>query len=229
MRPAALTILAVLALAPGAHGFYEAMSLPRDLDGDGTNETLRTARVQADPSQPPDDELDGTRVEVVDDCAGGQRATPISGVEESLGFMRAVQADTRPGLEAFIDLRSGASGRAGETRVVAWRLGTDGCRARRNLFLYRSERPTRRPRGTLEAVGFGLVIRELERRHRGRELVLQEGFARNGDSFCCPSVVKRSYFRYDRVRDRYVRYATRVMTLRRPGGADVETEPEPDG
>ena len=229
MRLAALTILAVLALAPSASAFYEAISLSRDLDGDGTNETLRTARVQADPSQPPDDEVDGTRIEVVDDCAGRERATPISGVEEAVGFIRAVKADTRPGREAFIDLRSGASGRAGETRVVAWRLGADGCRARRNLFLYRGERPTRRPRGTLEAVGFGLVIRELEARYRGRELVLQEGFARNGDSFCCPSVVKRSYFRYDRRRDRYVRYATKVRTLRQPGGADVETEPEPDG
>jgi len=101
----------------------------------------------------------------------------------------------------FVDLRSGASGRAGETRLVAWR----GCRPR-DLFRYDSDRPTRRPHGTVDVSSFALVVKDIERRFKGLELRLSEGFV-----FCCPSVQKLTYLRYDRRSDRYVRYRTRQV------------------
>lgn len=222
MRPPVLLILLALVFAAPAAGFFEDRSLSGDLDGDGTPETVRTVRVVADPATGPDDETDRVKVNVADTCPTD---TTVTGVQDSVGFMRLVAADTRPGRELSVDLRSGASARAGEYRLVAWRLDPAGCGTRRNLFRYLSEKPTRRPRGTLGPASFGVTVKELERGFRGKELVLSEGWLRRGDSFCCPSVVKRSYYRYDSARDRYGRYKVRLRTLTDPGGAEIEGEP----
>lgn len=222
MRPPVMLILLALVFAAPAAGFFEDRSLYGDLDGDGTPETVRTVRVLADPATGPDDEADRVKVNVADTCPND---TTVTGVEDGVGFMRLVEADTRAGRELSVDLRSGASARAGEYRLMAWRLDPAGCGTRRDLFRYLSEKPTRRPKGTMGAVSFGTKVKELERRYRGKELVLIEGWVRRGDSFCCPSVMKRSYYRYDPVRDRYARYKTKLQTLRDPGGAEIEDEP----
>jgi hypothetical protein len=71
-----------------------------------------------------------------------------------------------------------------------------------------------RPGSTVTMSTFAVVVKEIERRFRGREVRLTEGFVRRGDAFCCPSVRKTTYLRYDAARDRYVRYRTRVRRLR---------------
>jgi hypothetical protein len=91
-----------------------------------------------------------------------------------------------------------------------------GRRATRDLFAYRSDRYTRRPRGTVTASTFSVLVKDIERRFRGKELRLTEGFVTRSDAFCCPSVRKSTYFRYDAARDRYVRYRTRLRRLRTP-------------
>jgi hypothetical protein len=72
------------------------------------------------------------------------------------------------------------------------------------------------------AASFGAKLKELVRRFPGREIVLIEGWVRRGDALCCPSIIKRSYYRYDATRDRYTRYKARIQRLKRPGGADLD-------
>src|SRR4051812_24477178 len=171
MRLTALLILLALACAVPALGFYEDKSLPGDLDGDAATETVRTVRVQEDPAAAPDDEVDRVQVNVSDSCAAD---TKVAGPQDSMAQLRLVPADTLPGSEVLVDLRSGASGRAGEFRLVAWRLDGAGCGAPRDLFRYFSDRPTRRPKGTVGAASFGAKLKEIVKRFPGREIVLIE-------------------------------------------------------
>ena len=206
----ALLLGAALAAASGASAlaFYEPVEKRGDLDGDAGIERARTAPRPVDGEQ-------WTEVRVSDDCPDGTLTDRrISGVEESLARLRLVAADTRPGREVFVELRSGASGRNGEARLVAWR-STERCPGPRRLFRYRTERSSRPPRGALRgASNFGASVRDVERRFAGREVVLDEAFVtRRAPSGCCPSFQKRSYFRYDARSDRYRRYRTRVVRL----------------
>jgi hypothetical protein len=86
--------------------------------------------------------------------------------------------------------------------VVAWRR-SDGIRCRRARYLFRYVRSTRRPAGTEERVAFRIGFRDYSGRYRGREVKLVE-------MFCCPSVVKTTFWRYSRRADRYVVYRTRL-------------------
>jgi hypothetical protein len=210
---AAIGLGAALATAP-ALGFFEDHSVSGDLDGDGAAEQARTVKVP-DSAYPGDDSFARTEVHVSDTCATGTTDARVAGPQESLAFLKLPDADTRPGRELYAELRSGASGRAGEAHLVAWRPSSTGaCGEPHDLFAYRSSRYTRRPRGTVTMSTFAVVVKEIERRFRGREVRLTEGFVRRGDAFCCPSVRKTSYLRYDAARDRYVRYRTRVRRLR---------------
>lgn len=197
-----------MAAATSAPAFFEPVERRGDLDGDAGIERAFTA------PRPVRGE-EWTEVRVSDDCPAATATNRrISGVEESLGRLRLVAADTRPGREVFLDLRSGASGRNGETRLVAWRP-TAGCPAPRRLFAYRPERSSRPPRGALRgAANFGAVVRDVERRFAGREVILDELYVtRRVPAGCCPSFRKRRYFRYDPRSDRYRRYRTRVTRL----------------
>jgi hypothetical protein len=206
VRAAVLTLAISLLAAAGAGGFYEPFSVRGDLDGDGAREEALTVKVP-DPQNPNDDIAARTEVHVKDACPGGERRSRVAGPQDSLAFLRLYRADTKPGREVYVELRSGAAGRAGEAHLVRWR----NCAGPRDLFRYTSERPTRRPRDAVSFGNFAIFVRQLERRFAGREIRLDESFLKRGDGACCPSIVKRTWFRYDRRSDRYERYRIRVI------------------
>jgi hypothetical protein len=200
----AVLLLLLLALAGPASGFLGPKTVKGDLDADGKAETVRAVRVDLPGVK---DEFDQTAIEVADDC-GTKR---IAGPQDNLVLLRLKRADTRPGREVFADLRSGAAGRLGEARLVAWRK----C-APRNLFAYDSDHHTRTPkRGNGDISAFLVKVRNLTRRYRGLEVSLNERFNRPGEPSCCGSISKTTRWRYSRKRDRYVRYRTVVRYHKR--------------
>ena len=208
MRRVALSaVLACLAAVPAA-AFVRPVTVRGDLDGDRPAETVQAMRVDLEDVE---DAFDRTAIRVTDTCRGRRIARRVAGPQDNLATLRLRSVDPRRGKEIVVDLRSGASGRLGEARVVAWRRGGPDCRRPRSLFAYLSDRPTRAPRGTTgEVAFFGVRLRELERRYRGTELVLVERFLKRGDPACCGSVTKTTSLRYSRARDRYVPYRSTV-------------------
>jgi hypothetical protein len=202
LRSLPLGFAFALALAAPAYGFLGPKTVRGDLDADGAAETVRAVRVDVPGVN---EEFDQTAIEVGDQCGTQGKVTKrIAGPQDNLVLLRLKRADTRPGREVFADLRSGAAGRLGEARLVAWR----GC-APRQLFAYRSDHHTRTPpRGNGDISGFVVKVRKLTRRYRGLEVVLNERFNRRGEPACCGSISKTTYWRYSRARDRYVRYRT---------------------
>jgi hypothetical protein len=187
-------------LAAPAYGFLGPKTVHGDLDADGTAETVRAVRVDVPGVE---NRFDQTAIEVSDHCgAQGKVTKRVAGPQENLALLRLKRADTRPGREVFADLRSGAAGRLGEARLVAWR----NC-APRKLFAYDSDHHTRTPRrGNGDISAFVVKVRDITRRYRGLEVVLNERFNRPGDPPCCGSISKTTRWRYSRARDRYVRY-----------------------
>ena len=208
MRRLALTAaIACVAVTPAA-AFVEPVTKRADLDGDRELETVRAVRVDLEGV---DDAFDRTAIRVSDTCRGRPIARRVAGPQDNLATLRLRAVDPRPGREILVDLRSGASGRLGEARLVAWRRGGVSCRRARSLFTYVSDRPTRSPRGATREVSFFSVrLRDASRRYAGTELVLSERFLRRGDPACCGSVRKTTLLRYSRPRDRYVPYRTTV-------------------
>lgn len=217
MRKLLLTPPLVLLLAAPALGFSGTVNKHGDLDGDSYKELVYTAQVDL---QGVDTEFDPTVINVNDRCASGDFVDErISGRQDNVVTLKLSKIDTRKGREIFFDMRSGASARQGEARVVAWRKHSGAtCRKARDLFKYRSTHPTHPPSGTNgEVSSFDVKIRERAHRYRGKEVVLSEVFTRDGDPLCCGTVRKLSYWRYSRARDKYVRYKTKVQRKRPPG------------
>ncbi|MGZ4202388.1 MAG: hypothetical protein ACXVRH_10055, partial [Thermoleophilaceae bacterium] len=122
MRKVALPLLLLfplLAAAPAA-GLFKAKTVSGNLDSDANIEQVQAERVP-DPTDPSDDTLAQTAVEVVDDCNGTTLKTRIAGPQEALVTLKLADADTHPGKDVLADLRSGASGRVGEIDLVSWR------------------------------------------------------------------------------------------------------------
>ncbi len=202
-----------LALAAPALGYVGPETRRGDLDGDRQDETVRAVRVDLAGVE---DMFDQTAIEVSDSCPGGPVNRRIAGPQDNLALLRLRRADTRRGNEVFVDLRSGAAGRLGEARLVAWRSRAGfPCREPRDLFRYLSDRHTRTPRGGNGDISSFLIrLREVTMRFRGLEVALDERFTRRRDPLCCGSIQKVTYWRYSRARDRYVRYRT-VVKYRR--------------
>lgn len=201
----------LLVLSAPAASFVGPETRRGDLDGDGQRETVRTVRVDLPGVE---DMFDRTAIRVSDTCPGGREVEErIAGPQDNLALLRLRAADTRPGEEVFVDLRSGAAGRLGEARVVAWRRRAGfPCRRARQLFRYLTDRHTRTPAGgTGDISSFRVRLRDVSRRYRGLEVALDERFLRRSDPQCCGSIKKVTYWRYSRGRDRYVRYRTRVV------------------
>ena len=212
MRRAVPLAVLALALAAPASAWVGPEQKTGDLDGDGQGETVSSKRVDIKGVA---NAFDQTEVRVADTCPDGRQFDArIAGPQDNLALMRLKAADTRPGREVFVDLRSGAAGRLGEARLVAWRERAGlPCRAPRNLFFYKD--PTRRPRGSTGDVSSFLIrVRNITRRYRGLEIALDERFLRRGDANCCGTFKKVSYWRYSRARDRYVVYRTVVRRVR---------------
>jgi hypothetical protein len=209
VRKLSLTALLALALCAPAFGFTHTVTKHGDLDGDAAKETVYTAQVDLPGVS---DEFDPTQIHISDTCGGATVDQKVSGEEDGVVALKLRRIDTRRGAEVFLDMRSGASARQGETRVVAWRkhAGTP-CRKARYLFKYTSRKPTHAPRGTNgEVSSFEVKVGERSRRYRGKEIALAEVFTRPGEPLCCGSVKKVSYWRYSRGRDKYVRYKTKI-------------------
>jgi hypothetical protein len=208
LTPAVGLALATLAAAP-AGAFNGTVTKHGDLDGDGHDETVRSVRVDLAGVE---DMFDQTKVQVQDDCDGGIVKRNVAGPQDNLESLRLRRLDTHKGREIFTSLRSGASARQGEARVVGWRrvVGSN-CGRPRKLFRYRSTHPTAAPSGsTGEVSSFNVSLKNRTKRYRGIEVRLAEGFLKKGEPECCPSIKKVSLYRYSRKRDRYVRYAKKV-------------------
>jgi hypothetical protein len=213
VRRLALTIALALALVASAPAFVGPEQRRGDLDGDPATETARAVRVDIPGVE---NRFDQTEIRVSDDCDGQRIDQRITGVQDNLALLRLKRADTRRGREVFADLRSGAAGRVGEARLVAWRVSAGfPCRVPRDIFRYETEDPTRTPRGgTGDISSFLISVRNIVRRYRGLEIALDERFLRRGDATCCGSIKKVTYWRYSARRDRYVRYRTVLRRLR---------------
>ena len=204
MRRLTPALLIALLVAAPAGAAYEQHSVDSDLDADGSLEEVRTARHVSDG-------LERTVVQIADECDAGSIAKRVAGPQDALAFLRVFKADDVAGNDVFIDLRSGATARSGELRLVAWRpISGPSCGKLRKLFTYKSSRPTKRPKGASFLANFGAVVKDFAEKRPGRELRLDEHFAREGEGSCCPSITKRTYFSYDAASDAYERYRTRV-------------------
>jgi hypothetical protein len=216
VRLVSLLALAVLAAAVPAYAIFKPKTVSGQLDSDPDVEQVKAVEIPS-PVDPADHDLSQVAVDVVNNCPGGPTEQRIAGPQEALVTLRLVNADTHPGKEAFVDMRSGASGRFGELRVVSLRPAPAGgavCQIPHDDFKYLSTHPTRHPRGTNALTDFELTVKNLTRRFNGRELRLLEGWAKPTDALCCPSFQKTTLYRYDRKRDRYVRYASKVTRTR---------------
>jgi hypothetical protein len=198
------SILVLLLAAAPAAAFVKPVTLMGDLDGDPDLEKVEAFRVDVPGVE---DRFDQTGIRVSDTCGDPSVSRTVAGPQDNLVKLRLKPLDTRRGREIFVDMRSGASGRLGEVRVVAWR---PPCRPR-SLFTYLSDHPTASPRGATREVSFFSVrAKELTRRYGGTELALVEQFLRRGEPSCCGSIRKRTLLRYSRAKDRYVPYKTSV-------------------
>jgi hypothetical protein len=163
------------------------------------------------------DQFPRRRVEVEDTCAGAPVSVPISSAQDVVFKLRVTEADgatARP--EVFFDLRSGASGRVGDVRVVRYDDVSGGCPAPHDLFRYPSRRTLGRiPHGAVGRDSFSIAVRDYTRRFRGKELEVLESYVDHDDAFCCPTYGRTSFFRFKRKLDRYVRYETHVRRLKR--------------
>jgi hypothetical protein len=207
VRRLILTALLLCLTAAPAAGFVKAVTLTADLDGDPGLEKVEAYRVDLPDVE---DRFDQTAVRVSDTCDGKVVTRRVAGPQDNLVALRLKPLDSRKGREIFVDMRSGASGRLGEARVVAWRK--DGsCRRASPLLTYKSDRPTTPPSGaTREVSFFSLKAKELSRRYRGTELRLVEQFLKHGEPGCCGSIRKTTLLRYKRSKDRYVPFKVTV-------------------
>jgi hypothetical protein len=195
-----------------------------DLDGDGTNETVRlreTACFSAGGETTPpcpnrDDVFRSIVVEVADTCGGGERVLTLSREMEGVTFARLLDADhDGKARELAFELRAGASGRGVQSKIVSFRAGADGCVAvRKTLFSYPQPQTIgKRPRGTAFSTG-GLVVKNFSSRYPGLELRTFESYARGTDPGCCPSYERTTYWRFVATSGSYTPYRTKLRRLR---------------
>ena len=224
---AAVACLCASALAADRPSQPLDTPLRADLDGDGTDETVRvreTACFDAEGTSPPpcsraDDVFRTFVVQVVDSCAAGagERVLTLSREMEYVSIGRVIDAD-RDGRarELAFEVRAGASARGVQAKIVSFKAGAGGCVAvRRTLFSYpRADSIGRRPRGTSFSTG-SLRIGNFSTRYAGLELRTIESYVRGRDPGCCPTWERTSYWRFDTARDRYRTYRTKLVRLRR--------------
>jgi hypothetical protein len=163
-----------------------------------------------------DQEFPRHRIVIEDTCNGTPYTRDISSVQDTTYRLRVINADgatQRP--EIFFDMRSGATGRGGEIRILRYDPVAGGCWKPHRLFRY----PARDtlgpiPGGAAGRDSFSAFLGNFSQRFKGREVRMIETYVDRNDAFCCPSFRRVTYFRYRSGPDRYVRYATRVRRLR---------------
>jgi hypothetical protein len=215
-RPAilAVAILALALAAAPASGLFRSKSVSGNLDSDANIEKAVAEKVP-DPTDPNDDTLVQTAVDVIDQCGPTEVHVRIAGPQDALVELKLVNADTHAGKDILSDLRSGASGRVGEVDLVSWRPASGmPCAQPHYLFKYNAAHPTHPPPHTVSMTDFVVSVKDFTRRFRGNELRLSEGWATRTDALCCPTYEKLSFYRYVKARDRFVRYHTELKRNR---------------
>ena len=215
-------VAAVTTITAGPALAAKAPSVRGELDGDRQPERVSSAPVEERGARL-------IKLRIADRCGRTRIVRTVSGKHEAVTLLKLVAADIRRGRELLFQMHDGAARRAGEARLVAWRRTgrTRRCRAPRVLLRYSTRRPTRLPPGAHQLSAFELSAKQLTDRFAGREVLLVERFARLGDDACCPSIARRTSYRYDRGRDRYVRYGTTVVRRPRPAPAPLPAGPAP--
>ena len=105
-RPAIIAAVALalaLAAAP-ASGLFRSKTVSGNLDSDANIEKVVAEKVP-DPSDPNDDTLAQTAVDVIDQCGSTEFHVRIAGPQESLVELKLVDADTHAGKDILSDLR----------------------------------------------------------------------------------------------------------------------------
>lgn len=201
MRRLTLISLTLFLFAIPAQAVYEPRSKRGNLDGDSALERARTVKVTQRG-------FDRTALNIDDPCPSGEAYSKrVSGVEDSLGRLQLKAADTHTGKEVFVDLRSGAAGRAGEARVIAWRHPEgEVCGVPRKLFHFDSAHPGKRPVAGSYLANFGVRVKNASPSRPGLEVVVDQYWARSDEGACCPSIHRRVRHSYSASRDRYVVY-----------------------
>jgi hypothetical protein len=223
-----LATLCLCAAAVAANRPSQPLDRPlvADLDGDGTSETVRARETacfnEQGETQPPcsrsDDVFRTFVVEVADSCGGAaERTLTLSREMEYVSVGRIIDADgDGQRRELAFEVRAGAAARAVQAKIVSFKAGADGCVAvRRTLFSYpRRDSTGPFPRGGSFSTG-SLQIKDFTKRFGGLELRTYESYARGDDPGCCPTWERVSFWRFDRAGDRYRRYQTKLVRLRR--------------
>jgi hypothetical protein len=62
---------------------------------------------------------------------------------------------------------------------------------------------------------FDVALRDVSKRHAGKEVRLYEYYVDRDDPLCCASFKRTTDFGYSAARDRYVKIRTRVRRIRR--------------
>jgi hypothetical protein len=163
------------------------------------------------------DQYTQRRVVIEDTCKGGPYALAVSSVQDTVDRLMVANLDgLTPRPEIFFDMRSGASGRVGDTRVVRWDDGpAGGCPQARTLFRYSKKTRGKVPRGAAYRDNYSVALRELSKRYAGKEIRLLESYVDRNDPFCCPSFKRTSFFGYSGGKDSYERYRTRVKRIKK--------------
>jgi hypothetical protein len=179
-----------------------------NLDGDSDLEQVIPEEVEL-----------GRRLVVRDTCAGAPYTTVISSEQEAVVTLRISNfADITPRPEIFFDMRSGAAARVGQIGIVSWEEGASlgACSAPRALFKYPAKRTRGRlPRKAKAVSTFDATLRDVSKRHAGKELRLTEFYVDGNDPLCCASYRRVTWFGYSAGRDLYVRFKTRLKRIRK--------------
>jgi hypothetical protein len=184
-------------------------------------ESIKNGSVRPTPPPCGENEFSRRRIVVEDSCpGGGTHQKTISSVQDTVDRFRVTEVDgktKRP--EIFFDMRSGATGRGGEIRVVRYSSsGALPCQPGKAHRLFRY--PARStlgpvPRGAAGHDGFSASLGDYGRRYAGKEIRVIETYVDRDDAFCCPSFRRITYFRFSRARDEYARYRTHVTRIKK--------------
>lgn len=220
---AAALLLACAGLASG-HDSHSPKPVDANLDADPALERVvardlcqaADGSIVAKPICNPN-EVQRHRIEVEDACGGGRRVIQLSNVVDYVLQLNVTDVDAGPTRrEIFLDVRSGATGRGGAAGVVRLSgAGPDGCAAPRWLLRYPAKATAGAlPRGAVARASWGLNLANYKKTYDGKEVRVGETYVDRNDGYCCPTFMRFSYFRFDRAKDRYVRFATRVKRIK---------------
>jgi hypothetical protein len=196
--------LVVVPTAQATHPVHESVQ-PANLDLDAAVEQVVAAHGASS-----DHSVWNASIKIRDRCKGRTRSYVVVDGYALLWQWNVVQADGRGPNEVLAGIRS-PLGDAGEARVVRLRSRTRRCGVLHTLFRYVAGR-AKSPEPDLVLKEFYVLIEDDDKSWPGSELVLSERFRREWTT----SIIRVTYHRYDRSRDRYVAYETSTIDASPP-------------